>query len=676
MKRFLWATTALLAVTTAANADYVILRVILNRSGATGQPGAPGGQQFGNQGGPPGMPGMPGGPGGPGGPPGMPGGPGGPPGIPGSPGGPGAFRGGEGGGAPGMPGGGMFGAAGQPPVNPAYTLGGDDYVTAVVELKEFPKKLGGKFRGEEIGSIFHFKTKHGHTYMDVAQNEIVADMSPLPGPEKQYQLKRASMKDGSARAMLGLADWCLTVGLTEKCREILDGMAQVKIDRSPDVAACLDAFLKVKEIITTNIDKTEKANLWKEKINYTASTVSKHYALLHGDSANPDEVRRRLEALEENFKTFYLWFALRGRALPGPTEKLTAILVGDGYEFRRMRDTFDAGSLVADGFHARRENLAIFSSHRLDKAFVNFTQSIKPIYSKNQKADLLVGKALDIKDKNAITYKEYARATTMALIDQALQEEAEIASATHEGSKQLFAETGLLPRNVMAPEWLRFGIASLFETPKGPFPGGAGQVKVAFYRGGGGPHWAYMRYFEELDAKKEIERTLPDPFVGTIVDAYFQAANQAYKKTTVKAEEGDSKTIPAELLAAKARTYAWAVTYYMAKEHFPRFETFMKELSRLPRDCEIDENAIVSCFGRAFNIDLGGLYASDIDGRKFQSFSIDWYRYIAGLKSPSKALKVDPLVNAPPPGQNPGGPGGPGGPGAGPGGPGGPPGGR
>ena len=73
-----------------------------------------------------------------------------------------------------------------------------------------------------------------------------------------------------------------------------------------------------------------------------------------------------------------------------------------------------------------------------------------------------------------------------------------MASASHEGTRQIFAETGLLPRNVLAPEWVRFGITALFESPKGPFPGKASTLKVAMYPGGGGPHWAYMRYFEEM----------------------------------------------------------------------------------------------------------------------------------------------------------------------------------
>ena len=233
-------------------------------------------------------------------------------------------------------------------------------------------------------------------------------------------------------------------------------------------------------------------------------SVSKHYALVHQENVQ-ESANRRLDHLENNFKTVYVWFAIRGKALPAPSEKLVGVIVGEASEFRRYRDTLEASNLVSDGFHARRENLAVFSARRLDKASVNFEQLTKDVYRQFRTEDLFKvreAKNLPQPDPNNAAapkkFAEYARASTIALVDAALQQEAEIASASHEGTRQIFGDTGLLPRNVMAPEWVRFGIGALFETPKGPFPGKAATLKVAMYPGGGGPHWAYMRYFEEM----------------------------------------------------------------------------------------------------------------------------------------------------------------------------------
>src|SRR3954462_12669712 len=138
-----------------------------------------------------------------------------------------------------------------------------------------------------------------------------------------------------------------------------------------------------------------------------------------------------------------------------------------------------------------------------------------------------------------------------------------VPSASHEGTRQIFGETGLLPRNVLGPEWVRCGIAALFESPKGPFPAKGATLKVAMYPGGGGPHWAYMRYFEEMrDAKLLTQGNAAEEFLETVLDVPFRSARKAEqleKALTKKAEEGDSKAVKSEELYNRARTQSWAL---------------------------------------------------------------------------------------------------------------------
>jgi hypothetical protein len=769
MKRWIWAVTACLAGTSAVNAEYVIIRVVLNKqalapnTGNTGgAPGAPGFPGSPSPGGPGGFPGGPGGgmrggggpggfpgspsPGGPGGFPGGPGGgmrggggpggfpgspsPGGPgpggPGFPGAPGGPGpggpgfpgapgmpGFPGGIGGGATGFVGGpggmGFGGFQGNRPAATPYNLGPDDYVTAVVPIKNLtPIERGTRYgRGpdgkpEHIGLAghFHFHTKYGTTYIDTNQNEIILDYKGItreggpdrfPDPKKLLEGKRRDTKKyGSFEGRIDLAEWCLNVGLPDDAASILDTLAAQpnKDTFKPTTAAAVEAWVKVKPVLTNAVEGLDKANSWKDRLGYPAVSVSKHYALVHQENTQ-DSANRRLDALENNFKTVYTWFALRGKALPGPSEKLVGVIVGDAAEFRRYRDTFEAQDLAADGFHARRENLAVFSGRRLDKASVNFDQLIKDVYRVSRPEDLFKPKLPNLKDNPTApkTYREYARASTLTLVDQLLKEEAEVASATSEGTKQLFAETGLLPRNVLAPEWVRTGIAALFETPKGPFPGGAGQLKVALYPGGGGPHWAYMRYFEELrDQKLITAQNAPDIFIDTVLDAHFQRARKveaAEKAASKKGEqiEGDSKATTSEQMFARARTYSWAVVYFLAKAKFQEFEAFLQELAKLPRDAELDPEAVIVAFCKGYGIDTAGLSAATPDIGRFAGVGLEWFKFMSGQVSPSRSLKVDDLAitpgapgapGAPGEGGIPGFPGFPGGPGGGfPGGPGG-----
>ena len=113
---------------------------------------------------------------------------------------------------------------------------------------------------------------------------------------------------------------------------------------TPTTSAAVEAFAKIKNGLAANLEGMTKANEWKERLGYPAISVSKHYAIVHHDISQPI-ADRRLDALENNFKTVYLWFAIRGKALPVPTEKLTAVIVGDASEFRRYRETFEASNL-------------------------------------------------------------------------------------------------------------------------------------------------------------------------------------------------------------------------------------------------------------------------------------------------------------------------------------------
>jgi len=596
-------------------------------------------------------------------------------------------------------------------------IGADDYVTAVVavsKLTNIPSGTtwanGPEGKREVIGVAgnLHFQTKWGTTWVDSRLADITLDyrgydqkgLDKFPDPKKQLLDKNTNgaKQYGSPEGRVKLAEWCLETGMPDEAINILERLNEhpAKDTFKPSTTLAVETFNKIKPVLAANVEKTERAAVWKDRLAYNALSMSKHYAIIHQENTQ-ESANRRLEYLENNFKTVYLWFAIRGKALPGPSEKLVAIIVGDATDFRKYRDTFEATNLVADGFHARRENLAVFSGRRLDKASMNFDQVTKDIYRKYRAEDLFKAKEVkDLpkkKDPNApSSYAEYARASTLALVDAAMQEEAEIASATHEGTRQIFGDTGLLPRNVLAPEWVSFGIAALFEMPKGPFPGKANTLKVALYPGGGGPHWAYMRYFEEMrEAKLISNRTAPELFIDTVLDDHFRSARKAeslQKLLSHKAEEGDSKATPAEELYNRARTLSWSVVYFLAKARFNEFISFLDEMTKLPRDAELDGDAVIGAFGRAYGIGNANIVGSGVDSRRFMGIGLEWVAFMEQEQSPSRRLKLDDIVargsgapGAPgvpggipgggPPGGIPGGPPG-GGPPSGPPGPGGP----
>ena len=63
--------------------------------------------------------------------------------------------------------------------------------------------------------------------------------------------------------------------------------------------------------------------------------------------AGPPEVQTRLKLLEQHMKGFYYWFALKGIALPVPTDKLVCLLVDQPSEFLKQRAVVERLEAIA-----------------------------------------------------------------------------------------------------------------------------------------------------------------------------------------------------------------------------------------------------------------------------------------------------------------------------------------
>lgn len=710
---FLIGACMLLASASVSRANYLIVRVILNPpatpSGGVGGNNNEGGPGAAFLGGSPAQGGAIGSQPGGGGiapPTGMIGGGGRPPigiggiappsGMLGARGGPAGEGAGPGG--PGRGGFGMFGNLGGGPgrqgnqSNPQDKpkLTSADYVMVAVEFKEKDVAFGSYIEGNKLDSMI--KTKWGDKvvlYQD--GQEIYVQAHKLATPYENYVARMPRVKR-QPDELLKFAQWCQSVGLVDECMKILDeyvkaveNTKEADNEKHKTIAAI---YSKLRPELSRGVLKKDSAVTWKNRLggNFT-TTDNEFYSLIHasGPSIESSMIQRRLKLLDTTLKNFYLWHAMKGKELPLPEEKLVAVLIDSEPRFRQYKSTFDAEDLVSDGFHARRDNLAIFYSGRLDLGYQNFKSKVKSLAQEYKPEELMKG-LFPKEAKSPKQRQEAARAAMLFLVDKALQEEAEIASTSHEGARQLFAATGLLPRHVDIPEWLRFGLASLFEMPKGPFYGDFTEVKVALWPGVGMPSWAYMGHFNELVQKKELGRPL-ETLVDTITDDFFVLAREGIKsrKEIAKTpmEVGKLEELKEELLA-RAHTLSWGLAYYVSNdpERLPQLHNYFAELSKLPRDLELDENAKQLAFAKAFGLSRPGLTTDGIDPRKLNAFALNWMAYMQTLRAPTAELKLDE-VTAPTGGTggsglggeggSPGGLGGsPGGLGGSPGGPGGP----
>jgi len=91
-------------------------------------------------------------------------------------------------------------------------------------------------------------------------------------------------------------------------------------------------------------------------------------------------------------------------------------------------------------------------------------------------------------------------------------------------------------------------------------------------------------------------------------------------------EEDDAATIlhkKRDRLAIKAQATAWALYYYLAKDHPAQLRRFLDELAVLPRDLPLDADTVVAAFCRAFAIEN--------DKPSLTRFADGWLNYINSL---------------------------------------------
>jgi len=234
-------------------------------------------------------------------------------------------------------------------------------------------------------------------------------------------------KNLTPAAMVGLGEFALAHGLVDEFAELFDGLAKDQERAAPAAPNELDravkAYSQVKAGLDKPIDRDDLAQFWKTRLS-CRDEASKHYVVLYTAAiSNPPEVQSRLEALERHMREFYYWFALKGQALPMPKEKMVAVLIDQVNDFLQLRSAQDE-PLVSDGFYAQRDQICVFSAQRTDAPFQAFIRQTHPIWQRGfERAKLLDG--TETRKVNTTTPDEFARYQTLALLEKALEDEAD-----------------------------------------------------------------------------------------------------------------------------------------------------------------------------------------------------------------------------------------------------------
>jgi len=484
----------------------------------------------------------------------------------------------------------------------------------------------------------HIRHKWGMTYLPYKGPGFdYTIIDKLDTVARRYDNEKRSIKEDDpnrADKLLELAQKALGFGLLDKVPDLVADVAKLE-PKNPAVLA----FQKAQANMNRKITADDPAIAWQKRLEFNVER-SEHYALLYEPKLPLQQVKSRLQRLEQNYAGFFYWFALKGHVLPAPSSRLVAVLVKDKEVFdHEQKEVFDNADMVADGFYSRRDNLAVFAAKPIDDGYASLEQlSQNTGYKSLDRGELLRGeKKLSTKDRRSGVnrFDDKALYETYALIFQAKEAESEIATVSHEGTRQLIAATGLLPRNVEVPEWLDFGVGSFFETPKGSFWTGVGATNVPY-------QWNLKRW--KTSKSKYWEKNALEALKAVVTDGYFREAKTSKKKE-------------AEL--NRARTMAWALTYYLAQQKLDDLLRYYQELASLPRDMQLDDEALLGLFARAFGlVDVNR--PNQLDAARAADFARKWYAYLEAMppelieayKEATKEPTPQPKKTAP---TNPGG---------------------
>lgn len=708
MRRVLLTAAVLLTVAASPGlAGYIILRVVLDGAGAPATGGTSPGGEMGPGGGRPGLPGM------------------------GSL-GPNPFSGGTTG--PGTPTG----------TSPAGTFESDPTRSIVVVIpletdlaetlldskKPFNAQNNPKYR--KITVPMHGTTLKANLFVDSTRVQLYDQLLGVPAPKKTRltQLRDKYLAWAKDKKEPQLLYDALLLAL--ESGRVRDAGPNVGV-RTPDAVALATELLAVANENKAALPRDAQAFVaawgpiskavlapstlpgdgadWQDRLLAKAHRTEGHYTIVSWDSSDA-EVRRRSRQLNDHFIGFYMLHATRGVALPVPTKPLVAVLAEQTGDVRRLRNALDVLPGTTDAYYAPDHHVLLLAPERLDAVGRTFVRQNQQLFSTGFNRDsILAGELpakLDATGADGARPDDVARASTLALIEKLMTEEAELAAVSREGSRQLLHATGALPAHVTLPEWFANGSADYYARPRGPAFVKVGEdekpfVSVAFGTGFGVPNYVLQRAMRDLDESKELNPDRAKLLENVLTDAYFSGLKDAIdpdpqpvKKKKVQPKgpttgpmgptgspgmgslgppagmgslgppagrEGDGPVGPGvapsgpavedpvvvqrkarERLGLKAQATSWSLYYFVARAKQPELAAYVAELNKLPRDLPVDGKTSFAAFVRAFK--LSTTPDGPADPALMKRFAVEWFDYMTTV--PPASIDV-PLVAPEPP---------------------------
>jgi hypothetical protein len=315
-----------------------------------------------------------------------------------------------------------------------------------------------------------------------------------------------------------------------------------------DIAAFLAIFKDLQSKFDETLPVATEGAEWKKRLQAAATAEEKHYSVIHfgEQSVQPEVLNTKLAQLERNYKAFFLWHAVIGQKVPTPEKKQIVILAKRAADVPTLRAQLDGTPIVSDAFYVANHNVVVLSPERLDDTGRSFLEIMKADYDTGWNREKLlkgiIPNAKPLPEKTE--FGEMFRMCTSALVDRAMELEANEGAITRDCNRQLFVSSGILPQHVVLPKWLDQGLANLLSKPKNPgvIAGDTPDKPLMVYgyaSGYGTPNYLMFREWKKLKARQEIAIGQPQALqseanmaiaaksvlLAVLSDSYFEAAH-------------------------------------------------------------------------------------------------------------------------------------------------------
>lgn len=432
-----------------------------------------------------------------------------------------------------------------------------------------------------IVSVSHEKFRNIKLNLPYRRPGLMAieEIIQVPTRREQFSRQFSKAQKAGVAERIDVAVWAVKHGMVSEFYKAIDLVLESEPDnaRAKQIIALRDKLAQ--PIADSSAEQKQLADELGSGMKFKTSA---HYIVAYDTPDN--KAQERLDLLERVYETFFMFFAMKGRVLEPPPQRMMVVLFNEHKNYLDYSTRLDPELSHTAGYYVPETNIAVF-----------FAQGTYPIFKELKTAsDTLEQYKKDAERRGDRDRGDLVRfADTIKLLTQVAEEDEDLEVVTHEATHQVAGNSGLFPRRIRIPKSVQEGLAAFFEAPSDASWSGVGAINAT--------RLGYYRVLEKDRVHSDID---------------FIVSDQIYSRAA------------SGLGIMHAYGQAWGLTHFLVETHFDELNEYWRNLARLPADMVVGEDDLVRCFDAAF-------------GKDRSKLDQEWRRHMNGMQTDMEKLKKD-----------------------------------